>query len=103
MKLKSALLAAISLIVPVSAQAQAQKNQPAEQRQNKQQRRIVVQHVNGTAEDMPSQQDQAQQSDAGVPRSSEPTIARSWSASAHERPSARTSRGRFLRSVTSPT
>ena len=49
----------------VIAHAQGQKNQPAEQRQNKQQRRIVVQHMNGTAEDMPSQQDQAQQHGLG--------------------------------------
>jgi hypothetical protein len=33
-----------------------------------QRRRIVVQHVNGTAEDMLSQQDQTRQGDAGVPR-----------------------------------
>lgn len=56
----------------VIAHAQGQKNQSAEQRQNKQQRRIVVQHMNGTAEDLPSQQDQAQQGDAGVPRSQGP-------------------------------
>lgn len=42
------------------AYSQGQKNQPARQRQNKQQRRIVVQHVNRIAEDMPAQQDQAQ-------------------------------------------
>ena len=36
----------------VIADAQGQQNQAAEQRQNKQQRRIVVQNVNGTAEGM---------------------------------------------------